>query len=109
MQRYSIGRTPFREACNRLHNEQLLAVIPRRGYYVPELSFRGVRDLLETRIMLEGIAAELAAVRAEPDEMDKLEEYYKEALASRRTERRSLDRLIECEPEVSPPDRSHVP
>ncbi len=92
--RYAIGRTPFREACNRLHNEQLLAVIPRRGYYVPELSFRGVRDLLEARIILEGIAAELAAVRAEPAEVDKLEEYYREALeAAQRA--KSLDRLIE--------------
>ena len=94
LKRYSIGRTPFREACNRLHNEQLLAVIPRRGYYVPELSFRGVRDLLETRILLEGMAAELAAVRAEPEEVDKLERYYEEALEAARTAR-SLDWLIE--------------
>lgn len=92
--RYGIGRTPFREACNRLHHEQLLAVIPRRGYYVPELSFRGVRDLLEARIMLEGIAAELAAIRAEPAEVDKLEKYYKEALQAAQTAK-SLDRLIE--------------
>jgi DNA-binding GntR family transcriptional regulator len=61
--RYGIGRTPFREACNRLHNEQLLEVVPRRGYLVPELSFRGVRDLLEARILIEGMAAELAARR----------------------------------------------
>src|SRR3954463_6406888 len=88
--RYSIGRTPFREACNRLHNEQLLAVVPRRGYFVPELSFRGVRDLLETRIILEGIAAELAAVRAEPAEIDQLEKCYKEALQAAR-DANSLD------------------
>ena len=92
--RYSIGRTPFREACNRLHNEQLLAAVPRRGYFVPELSFRGVRDLLETRIILEGIAAELAALRAEPAEIDQLETYYKEALGAARGAK-SLDALIE--------------
>ncbi len=92
--RYAIGRTPFREACNRLHNEQLLAAVPRRGYYVPELSFRGVRDLLETRILLEGIAAELAALRAEPAEMDQLEARYKEALQAAR-QAKSLDALIE--------------
>jgi DNA-binding GntR family transcriptional regulator len=78
--RFSIGRTPFREACNRLHNEHLLEVVPRRGYFVPELSFRAVRDLLETRIVLEGIAAELAALRAEPAEVDVLEAAYKETL-----------------------------
>src|SRR3954464_12183805 len=92
--RYSIGRTPFREACNRLHNEQLLAVVPRRGYFVPELSFRVVRDLLETRIVLEGIAAELAALRAEPSEVASLENTYKEALKAARMPR-GLDAFIE--------------
>ncbi len=71
--RHSIGRTPFREACNRLHNEQLLEVLPRRGYFIPEMSFRVARDLLETRLILEGAAAELAAVRAEPVQVDELE------------------------------------
>jgi DNA-binding GntR family transcriptional regulator len=94
LRRYQIGRTPFREACNRLHNEQLLAVVPRRGYYVPELTFRGVRDLLETRIVLEGIASELAAARAEPTEVEQLALCYEEALRAAQ-ETRALDRLID--------------
>jgi DNA-binding GntR family transcriptional regulator len=92
--RYSIGRTPFREACNRLHNEQLLEVVPRRGYFVPELSFRGVRDLLEARILIEGVAAELAAHRAEPAEIHALEEHYAEAL--RAAKANAVDALIEA-------------
>jgi GntR family transcriptional regulator, rspAB operon transcriptional repressor len=75
--RFKIGRTPFREACNRLHNEQLLEVVPRRGYLVPEMSFRTVRDLLETRLILEGSLAELAAQRATPPEVAELERLYK--------------------------------
>src|SRR3954447_4055659 len=94
LQRHSIGRTPFREACNRLHNEQLLAVVARRGYFVPELSFRGVRDLLETRIILEGVAAELAALRAEAVEVDRLDALYREALAAAR-KTAGLDALID--------------
>lgn len=39
LQRYSIGGRPSREGCNRLCTEQLLAVVPQRGYFVPELSF----------------------------------------------------------------------
>ena len=92
--RCGIGRTPFREACNRLHNEQLLEVVPRRGYFVPELSFRAVRDLLETRIVLEGIAAELAALRAESAEVDALEENYRQALQAARKPS-GLDAFIE--------------
>ena len=93
LRRYAIGRTPFREACNRLHNEQLLAAVPRRGYFVPELSFRGVRDLLEARLILEGVAAELAAVRAEPPEVEQLEACYQAALKAARNAR-ELDSLI---------------
>ncbi len=94
MARFAISRTPFREACNRLHNEQLLAAVPRRGYYVPELTFRGVRDLLELRIILEGIAAELAATRAEAVELEQLELCYREALRAAK-EPRGLDQLIQ--------------
>lgn len=92
--RYAIGRTPFREACNRLHNEQLLEVLPRRGYFVPELSFRAVRDLLETRLVLEGVAAELAATRSEPAEVQRLEDLYRQVLASAKSRSR-IDALVE--------------
>lgn len=95
LERLKIGRTPFREACNRLHNEQLLEVVPRRGYFVPEPSYRAVRDLLEVRIAIEGIAAELAALRAETGEVAELEALYAEVLqASRRAD--SIGPLIEA-------------
>ena len=80
LDRLKVGRTPFREACNRLHNEHLLEVVPRRGYFVSEPSFRAVRDLLETRIAIEGIAAELAALRATAAEVNELEALYQEVL-----------------------------
>lgn len=63
--RFGIGRTPLREACNRLHHERLLEAEPRRGYRVTELTFREVRDVFEVRMLLESITAELAAERAD--------------------------------------------
>jgi DNA-binding GntR family transcriptional regulator len=72
MARYRIGRTPFREACNRLHHEGLLQAVPRHGYLVPEISFQSVRDLFEVRLILEGAIAELAAVRATDQEIREL-------------------------------------
>src|SRR5436309_14584336 len=72
MKRYRIGRTPFREACNRLHHEHLLEVVPRRGYLVPEMSLQEVRDLFELRVLVEGAIAELAATRANAWEIDEL-------------------------------------
>jgi len=93
--RFKIGRTPFREACNRLHNEQLLEVVPRRGYLVPEMSFRTVRDLLETRLILEGIAAELAAQRATPAEVAELERLYKATVAHAKS-KADLDQHVQA-------------
>lgn len=73
MERYRIGRTPYREACNRLHYEGLLEVVPRRGYFVPEMSFHQVRELFEARLLVEGMIADLAARRATDEEIDELE------------------------------------
>jgi DNA-binding GntR family transcriptional regulator len=74
MKRYGIGRTPFREACNRLHHEELVEVVPRRGFQVAPMSFMHVRDLFEARLLVEGIIAKLAAERAHSDQIDELEQ-----------------------------------
>ena len=59
-----IGHTPFREACNRLLHEGLLESMPQRGYFIPQMSLRKVRNLFETRMLIESQAVELAAARA---------------------------------------------
>lgn len=94
-EKLSIGRTPFREACTRLHTEQLLEVVPRRGYLVPELSFRAVRELLETRLILEAVAAELAALRGEPAECAELARLYQQTVKLAK-QRDQLDALVEA-------------
>jgi len=73
LREYGIGRTPFREACNRLHHEELLEVVPRRGYMVPKMSFRQVCDFFELRLLVETTVAELAAVRATPEQVCQLD------------------------------------
>jgi DNA-binding GntR family transcriptional regulator len=81
MAKYRIGRTPFREACNRLHHEGLLQAVPRRGYLVPEISFQAVRDLFEVRLILEAAIAEFAALRATDQEIQDLRQLAGEAPA----------------------------
>ena len=70
--RYGIGRTPLREACNRLHQQQLVELVPRRGFMVRGISFREVVDLFEFRLMLEVAAAELAISRGSDAEIQEL-------------------------------------
>jgi DNA-binding GntR family transcriptional regulator len=58
-----LGRTPVREALQRLALEQLVNIIPRRGMYVTEISITDLRELFEVRLPMEELAAELAAQR----------------------------------------------
>lgn len=92
LEKFTIGRTPFREACNRLHHERLLEVVPRRGYLVTELTFRDVRDLFEARLLLETMAVQLAAERAVPEQLEALEEILERGRTL--TEPDAADRLI---------------
>ena len=92
MKRYRIGRTPFREACNRLHHEHLLEVVPRRGYLVPEMSLQEVRDLFELRVLVEGAIAELAASRASAREIEELTHLAAQSSASGFSHRGDYDR-----------------
>jgi DNA-binding GntR family transcriptional regulator len=73
MSKNGIGRTPYREACNRLHHEGLLEIVPRRGYLVPEVTYHSVHDLFEMRLILEGAGAELAAIRANDQDVEDLD------------------------------------
>ena len=72
--RYRIGRTPYREACNRLLHERLLEAVPRRGYLVPEISYQAVSAIFETRIILEAAIAELACSRATEQDLGDLKQ-----------------------------------
>jgi DNA-binding GntR family transcriptional regulator len=93
--KYGIGHTPFREACSRLLNDQILEAVPRHGFRVPELSFRAVRDLLETRLILQGVAAEIAANRAEPDEILELDRLYRQTIAAAKNHN-DIDAFVEA-------------
>ena len=62
-ERLGIGRTPVREAIQRLTREQLLAVVPRRGLYVTDIKPDELPMLYETRATLEPYITRLAARR----------------------------------------------
>ena len=62
-----IGRTPLREAVKRLSLEKLVEVQPRRGTFVTAVEAADIQSITEVRAELEGYAAELAALRLDPD------------------------------------------
>lgn len=62
-ERLGIGRTPIREALQRLAREHFVQVIPRRGMFVAGIDVSELSMLFETRTVLEPYAARLAAAR----------------------------------------------
>ena len=62
-----IGRTPIREALQRLAREHFVTVIPRRGMFVSGIDVSELSMLFETRTVLEPYAARLAAARGADD------------------------------------------
>jgi DNA-binding GntR family transcriptional regulator len=62
-----IGRTPLREAVKRLALENLVEVLPRRGTFVSAVEAADIQNITEVRAELEAYAAELAALRLDPE------------------------------------------
>ena len=67
MHELGIGRTPLREAVKRLALENLVDVQPRRGTFVSAVEAADIVSITEIRAELEGYAAELAALRLDPE------------------------------------------
>lgn len=67
-QRLRIGRTPIREALQRLARERLVTILPRRGIIVSEINVKSQLRLLEVRREVERLVAKSAARRATPEE-----------------------------------------
>lgn len=59
-----LGRTPVREALQRLARDRMVMIHPNKGVLVPELSIESELKSLEVRRVLESLAVELACTRA---------------------------------------------
>jgi len=64
----NIGRTPIREALQRLAMDKLVTIHPSRGVFVSEINVKTQLLLLETRRALECLIARSASRRATPEE-----------------------------------------
>ena len=71
-ERIGIGRTPVREALQRLQGDYLVKILPRLGAQVTEINVSQQLLLLEVRRVLERLIARDAARRATPEEREQL-------------------------------------
>src|SRR5881227_1055328 len=91
-----IGRTPIREALQRLARENLVRSIPHRGTFVTEVNITDLARITEVRVVLEAHAARLAAEKlssADREAIDSLLALLRGEVTGQR-ELMRLDRLI---------------
>lgn len=92
--RFSVSKTPVREALATLRTEGFVRAYPRRGYTIVPVTFADMGELFAVRTILEAGAAELACARITDAELQELQ-----ALADvvyDRAEQPSLKRFIEA-------------
>lgn len=68
-----VSRTPIRDALVRLQEEGLVVSKPHRGVFVRRLTEKDIRDFYQTRAVLEGLGAKLAALNITEEDKGYLE------------------------------------
>jgi DNA-binding GntR family transcriptional regulator len=71
---FDMGRTPVREAIQRLALENLVTVFPRRGTFASEINITDLAAISDVRVQLEGHAAYRAAERITAAQLVELEQ-----------------------------------
>ena len=75
-----IGRTPIREALQRLARDQFVTVLPRRGMFVSSIDVDELSMLYETRAVMEPYAARLACRRGTTDQWSEMGDLIEQSL-----------------------------
>ena len=73
-----IGRTPIREAIQRLSHEHLVSIMPKRGIFISDLNPQKQLRVLETRRELERLICKNSAKRCTPEERKQFERMAKD-------------------------------
>jgi DNA-binding GntR family transcriptional regulator len=92
-----IGRTPLREAVQRLASQRLVNTLPRRGLSVTAINLTDHLGVLETRKVLDALIAAGAARRATPEQRSGLREFAAHMEAAARSD--DLERFLELDQE----------
>ena len=90
-----IGRTPVREALQRLASEKLIKIIPRKGIFISDINMWELSRLMEARIMLEGYCIRKVALLVTKGQIQKLRSFFLKA--PELVENRKITDLLEID------------
>ena len=88
-----LGRTPIREALQRLAHENLVTFVPHRGTFVSDINLTDLHRLTEVRAEIESYAARLAADRATDGDREQMQALMAELNAINEADAHPLMRL----------------
>jgi len=88
-----IGRTPIREALQRLARENLVRSVPHRGTFVTDVNITDLARITEVRVVLEAHAARIAAEKLGAGDREACGELLRELRGGRITGQRDLMHL----------------
>ncbi|MFC2078954.1 GntR family transcriptional regulator [Candidatus Bipolaricaulota bacterium] len=72
-EKFSVSRTPIREALIRLESDGLVKASPGRGTYATEISLRHLKEAYDIRSHLAELVGQLIVSHATPSELDEME------------------------------------
>jgi DNA-binding GntR family transcriptional regulator len=78
MEDLQLGRTPIREALQRLAAEDLVLLAPRRGMFVSDIGITDLQKVFELRLVLESFCARLAAQRVTESQLAAMQSLVRE-------------------------------
>ncbi len=97
-EKIGVSRTPVREALRKLEIEGFVLMTPRKGAIVTVINEKDIKDVLEIRAVLEGLAAALACENMMDAEIDKLMSTKKDF--ENAVEAKNLDLMVEKDIEL---------
>jgi len=71
--KFGVSRTPVREALIRLAAEEFIKIFPNQGAFINKFSLKDLKEILEIRSVLLGLASKLAIKKITDKEIEKLE------------------------------------
>lgn len=92
MAELEIGRTPIREALQRIAKEGLIQHLPNRGMLVSDLGASDVQSIYEFRSLIQGAAVRLAAIRATDEDKNNLKTL--DSMLKQATNEFDIDRFV---------------
>ncbi len=97
MQEYGIGRTPLREIFHDLQRDGLIEILPKLGTKVISMDLKMLRETVQLRRELEGLAAELATGNITPVQLGEFRRFLDEATGIDENDHRALTKMSDID------------